>query len=81
MVGMTRKYDATNSEDYALRDIGSNIKIEKGKFFPAFAYILPHIDGNWKEYCAVDKSGLNVEEWGRKFKLKHYIIFEMKFEE
>jgi hypothetical protein len=81
MVGLTRKYDATISEDYSLRDIGTDVKIEKNKFFPAFAYILPYIEGNWKNYCGVAQSGIDVENWGKEFKLKHYIIFKMKFED
>jgi hypothetical protein len=81
MVGLIRKYNGINSDDYSLRVIGANIKIEKNKLFPAFAYILPHINGNWKEYCTVDKSGIDIENWGKEFKLKHYIIFEMKFED
>ena len=81
MVGMTRKYEGINSDDYSLRDIGIDLKIEKNKFFPAFAYILPYVEGNWKMYCAVDKSGINVEDWGKKFKIKHYLIFEIKFED
>ena len=80
-VGLTRKYEATNSDDYSLRDIGTEIKIEKNKYFPAFAYILPYMEDNWKNYCGVVNSGVNVENWGREFKIKHYLIFEMKFED
>lgn len=79
MFVVTRKYDATASDDYSLRSIGSDLKITSDKAFPAFAYILPYEDGNWKMYCAVDQSGEKVEDWGKKFKIKHYIIFEMKF--
>ena len=79
MFVVTRKYDATASDDYSLRSIASDLKITSEKAFPAFAYILPYEDGNWKMYCAVDQSGEKVEDWGKKFKIKHYIIFEMKF--
>ena len=36
MVGINRQYKATLSNDYALKDVGSNEKIESNKFFPAF---------------------------------------------
>lgn len=81
MVGITKKYDAIISDDYSLRDIGTEVKIKTNESFPAFAYILPHVEGNWKMYCAVADSGEKVEDWGKKFKIKHYLIFEMKFED
>jgi hypothetical protein len=79
MVGLNRKYDAVISDDYSLRDIGTDIKISENRVFPAFAYILPYEEDGWKMYCAVDQSGAAVEDWGRQFKIKHYLIFEMRF--
>lgn len=81
MVGLNKKYDALISDDYSLRDIGTDVKIKNNESFPAFAYILPYKEGNWKMYCAVADSGEKVEDWGTKFKIKHYLIFEMKFED
>ncbi len=81
MVGLNKKYDAILSDDYSLRDIGTDINIKVNQAFPAFAYILPHVEGNWKSYCGVAQSGENVMDWGKKFKIKHYLIFEMKFED
>lgn len=76
----TRKeYDAITSDDYSLRAVGSELKITSGTAFPAYVFILPYEKGNAKYYCAVDQSGVKVEEWGKKFNLKHYVIFEMKF--
>jgi hypothetical protein len=81
MVGLNKKYDAIASDDYSLRDIGTDIKIKANITFSAFAYILPYEEGKWKMYCAVADSGEKVEDWGKKFKIKHYLIFEMKFED
>jgi len=81
MMGLNRKYDAIISDDYSLRDIGIDIKIKINESFPAFTYILPHIEGDWLNYCGVANSGGNVTEWGKKFKIKHYLVFEMKFED
>ena len=81
MVGLSKKYDAIISDDYSLRDIGADMKIKINESFSAFAYILPYVDGDWKSYCGVEKSGGNVTDWGKKFKIKHYLIFEMKFED
>lgn len=77
--GMTKSYKATNSEDYSLRDVGTNLVIEEGKSFAAFAYILPYEKDGWKMWCAVDSSGKDIESWGHEFGLKHYLIFEMQF--
>jgi hypothetical protein len=81
MVGVNKMYDAIVSNDYSLRDIGSSAEIKINKSFTAFAYILPYKEGNWKLYCAVDQSGENVDEWGKKFNIEHYLIFDMKFED
>ncbi len=81
MVGLNRKYDAITSDDYSLRDIGTKIAIRNNVPFPAFAYILPYEENGWKMYCAVDQSGTNVEDWGKRFKIRHYLIFEMRFED
>ena len=29
---------------------------------------------------AVDNSGKNIDTWGKEFGIKHYLVFEMKFE-
>ncbi|RZJ64346.1 MAG: hypothetical protein EOO50_15965 [Flavobacterium sp.] len=78
---LTENYKSTKSSDYSLRDSGSNMKIEIGKPFYAFAYILPaeHEDGS-KSWCEVEADGNDIENWGRKFGIKHYLLFEMKFE-
>jgi hypothetical protein len=78
--GINKKYDATMSDDYSLRDTGISENIEYGKNFFAFTYILPYEKDGFKMWCAVDNSGKDVENWGKEFGIKHYVIFEMKFE-
>ncbi len=78
--GIERTFEATNSDDYSLRDVGTNIEIKSGKEFSAFAYIMPYEKDGWKMWCAVDSSGKDIESWGKEFGIEHYLIFEMKFE-
>lgn len=78
--GHERIFEATTSSDYSFRAIGTQLEIEIGKPFPAFAYILPYEKNGWQFYCAVDKSGKEVESWGSEFGIKHYLIFEMLFQ-
>jgi hypothetical protein len=33
-----------------------------------------------RSWCDVGISGDDIEKWGEKFGVKHYFIFEMKFE-
>lgn len=75
-----KMYEATHSLEYSFRVIGDRTKIEIGKPFPAFAYILPYEKNGWKLYCAVDSSGKDVENWGKEFGIKHYMIYEILFE-
>lgn len=75
-----RKFKATDSEDYSLRDQGVNEKIFVGKKFYALAYILPYEVGEMKMWCAVEESGKDIEKWGEEFNLEHYMIFEMMFQ-
>ena len=78
--GIERTFEATTSDDYSLRDVGTNIEIKSGKEFSAFAYIMPYEKDGWKMWCAVDSSGKDIESWGKEFGIEHYLIFEMKFE-
>lgn len=80
---VTKEYDAIDSYDYSLRNIAEESKMEIGydKKFYLLAYILPNIreDGS-KSWCDVGTNGANIEKWGEKFGIKHYLLFEMKFE-
>lgn len=78
---VTREFDAIDTEDdYSLRNIAneSDLNIEYGKIFYLLAYILPYDIGNgFKSYCEVGRHGKDILQWGEKFGLKHYILFEM----
>ena len=81
--GITKEYKAIDSNDYSLRNMvdESNMEISYDKKFYLLAYILPYErpDGS-KSWCEVGTSGKDIENWGKKFGIKHYLIFEMKFE-
>lgn len=79
---LSRKFDALKSDDYSLRNFAesSGTEIKYGKKFYLLAYILPYEKDGTKYYCAVESSGKDIENWGKYFGIKHYLIFEMKFE-
>ncbi|SDI01334.1 hypothetical protein [Winogradskyella thalassocola] len=80
---ITKKYDAIDSDNYSLRNLvdESNLEIGYDKSFYLLAYILPYEreDGSLS-WCDVGTSGNDIENWGEKFGIKHYLLFEMKFE-
>ncbi|WP_179335257.1 hypothetical protein [Winogradskyella costae] len=80
---ITKKYDAIDSDNYSLRNLvdESNLEIGYDKSFYLLAYIIPYEreDGSLS-WCDVGTSGDKVEEWGEKFGIKHYLLFEIKFE-
>lgn len=80
---VTKEYDAIDSRDYSLRNVASEskLKISYNKKFNLLTYILPYLkpDGS-KSWCEVGTNGKEVEKWGEKFGIKHYLIFEMLFE-
>ncbi|WP_276359629.1 hypothetical protein [Daejeonella sp. H1SJ63] len=78
-VVITRKYKAVSSDDYSLRAVGDQMVFKPGVTVPAYVFMLPYENGDGKYYCTVQQSGGKVEDWGKKFKLKHYLVFEMKF--
>ena len=75
-----RKFEATSSDGYRLRYAVVNETVEYGKDFYVLVYMLPYEKDNMKHYCAVEGSGKAIETWGKEFGIKHYLIFEMKFE-
>lgn len=80
---INREFNAIDTDDYSLRNIAEESKMEVcyDKKFYLLAYILPYEreDGS-KSWCDVGASGKNIENWGKEFGIKHYLIFEMKFE-
>jgi hypothetical protein len=78
----TRKFDALKSDDYSLRNVAeaSTTEIEYGENFYLLAYILPYEKDGGKYWCAVESSGKEIENWGKEFGIKHYLVFEMIFE-
>ena len=78
----TRIFDAIKSEDYSLRNVAeaSGTKIKYGEKFYLLAYILPYEKDGAKYWCAVESSGKDIENWGKEFGIKHYLVFEMIFE-
>ena len=80
---VTKKYDAIKSDDYSLRNLAdeSNLEIGYNEEFYLLAYILPYERGDGsKSWCDVGTSGDDIEKWGEKFGIKHYLLFDMKFE-
>ena len=80
---VSKEFDAIDSDEYSLRSIAEESKLEIGynKKFYLLAYILPYEreDGS-KSWCEVGTSGKDIENWGKKFGIKHYLLFEIKFE-
>ncbi len=79
-----KEFEAYKTSDkYSLRNVAeeSNLKIGYNKRFYLLVYILPYDrkDGH-KSYCDVGTNGKDIENWGKKFGIKHYLLFEMKFE-
>ncbi|SHG46153.1 hypothetical protein [Winogradskyella jejuensis] len=78
-----KEFKATKSKDYSLRNIAdeSNLDIQYNEPFYLLAYILPYEreDGS-KSWCEVGTAGKDLENWGSKFGIKHYLLFEMTFE-
>jgi len=79
---ISKEFDTIDSEDYSLKNIIENnrSKIESGEYFYIFAYLLPYEkDGN-KYWCKVENCNEDIENCRVKFCIKHYLIFEMKFD-
>lgn len=80
---VTKEYKALNTDDYSLRNIAEESKREVGynKKFYLLTYILPYkLQDGSKSWCAVGNSGKDIENWGQRFGVEHYLIFEMEFE-
>lgn len=78
---VVKNYRSTKSNEYSLRNFGTQLEPSVGNPFYAFACILPneHEDGS-KSWCEVDAAGSDIENWGKKFGIEHYLLFEMRFD-
>lgn len=79
----TKEYDAIESDEYSLRNLAdeSKLPIGYGEKFYFMAVILPYQRANGsKSWCEVGSSGKDIENWGKRFGIKHYLLFEMKFD-
>lgn len=80
---INKEYNAIKSDQYSLRNIAdeSNLEVKYNEAFYLLAYILPYERGDGSSsWCEVGTAGKDVENWGKKFEIKHYLLFEMKFE-
>jgi hypothetical protein len=77
----TKYYKSTNSDDYSLRNLSNreDFTVELGNPFYLLSYVLPYEKDGIKDWCTVDKSGADVENWGNEFGLEHYLVYEMVF--
>lgn len=79
----TKAYTALKTDEYSLRNLAeeSKLPIGYGTQFYLMAVILPYQlpDGS-KSWCEVGTNGKDIENWGKKYGIKHYLLFEMKFE-
>lgn len=80
----SREFTTISTEDdYSLRNLveESKLPIQYNESFYLLAYILPYDMGNgFKSYCEVGQNGNQPEEWGAKFGIPHYWLFEMTLE-
>ena len=80
--GITKKYKTTVSDKYSMRSLsnGAEHKVKIGENFPLLVYTLPYENPNYPGalfYCQLTNEGIPPKDWGEKYKLKHYIVFEM----
>ena len=81
-VKITKNFKATNSNDYHFTDlIDSNYeKVSVGnKFYLLSNALMYEYKGTLRSFVGGINNG-DVLKWGEKYGIKHYLIFEMKFE-
>lgn len=82
LFGVTKKYKTTTLNTYSTRNLsnGKNVNINLGESFPLLVYTLPYENPEypgWLFYCELTRDGVATEDWGEKYNLKHYVVFEM----
>ena len=80
--GLTKKFQTTLSDYYSTRDLsnGESTNIAIGNTFPLLVYTLPYKNPKtpgWLYYYQLTKEGLPPKDWGKKYNIEHYIVFEM----
>lgn len=84
-IGLNPKYKTRNTDLYSLRDasgsLGDPVRVPLHTSFPLFVYSLPYVDPknpDMYQYCALTQDAVPPSEWGKKYGVKHYIVFEME---
>lgn len=78
----TNKYQLTNSEMYTTMDLSKGLvqKVPMGEGFPLLVHTLPYENPEYPGYlfyCQLTQDGTPPKDWGKKFNIEHYIVFEM----
>ncbi len=78
-----QEYDAIQSDDYSLRHAYTEPEtpIHPGESFFVLTYMLPYEQEGFKYYCSIETCGSNVLSWGKEYRIEHYMVFEMIFDE
>ena len=79
---ITKNFKATNSNNYHFTDLidSNKEKVSFGKTFYLLSNALMYeYDGTFRTFVGGINNG-DVLKWGEKYGIKHYLIFEMKFE-
>ncbi|GAB3816348.1 hypothetical protein GCM10028895_11460 [Pontibacter rugosus] len=84
-VGLNPKYKSNKTDLYSLRDatgsLGDPVRVPLNSSFPLFVYSLPYVDPKQPDlyqYCALTQDAVPPSEWGSKYGVKHYIVFELE---
>lgn len=82
LFSVTKKYQTTTLDTYSTRDLsnGKSTNVNIGESFPLLVYSLPYEKPDypgWLFYCELTSDGVPPKDWGEKYNLKHYIVFEM----
>jgi len=83
-VGLPRQFKAETGQAgrYSFRtDIlpyrQRQAKIPVGKKFTFLVYTLPYEKDGYSQYCAVAQSQVPIEEWYKRFGVKHFVAYQL----
>ncbi|MCH8903464.1 MAG: hypothetical protein IIA45_06085 [Bacteroidetes bacterium] len=82
---VAEEYKTTKETTYSLRNLFGGIESKHtiGEGFKMLVYSLPYIDPEmpgYLQYCELTREGIPPEDWGAKFGIEHYIMFELRLE-